>query len=950
MRATWNRQAVAVALCLAGGAASAQYLVPEPMGPATKLHEVTGWQSGWAVNGMTPEGRRAVAYAAGSGADFALLGQMDYAPWWNPSASWPNPFVATDADDFGYPALDVSRYGSVLLAWGARDAFGNATGIVGRQFDVNGAPTSEVFDISSTQSGNFTWTRVASNESGSRHLVAWTTWSNQGEDPVIRGQLLDNYLEPVGQELQFNHTYASAHVSVDVAMTDEQGSRSAFVAWIASPEAATAPALSQSLFLRHVEEDGRLGPAVLVAPQVSGTSGELHDQPSLAVLPSGDVMVVWLRKTYRPESPRYSHAIYGQILNADLETIGSAFPIVDDGYSDTQRTYPKLTADGQLGFAVSWSERENPSAPMAVKLRRFRFGGEVSEIAEVSSPADGSHHLPSLASDADGDLSVVWTATAPNGENHVMERRYRGHAVVDLVTTANVAASQVHQGESTRFFVGVSNPNFNSLVEGYDAVSGLTVTIGHTSDTLLSPSETFWTCNGAAPTVCRYDTVLMAGAEADPLEFDVMAPAESGEVLIEVTASGDQAEQKADDNTATITLSVNDLMPETLEFDVAQGVARNALVESEPLTIDGIDADVRVAVWNGEYSLNGGAFTAVEGTAQNGDSIRLRHVAAATFDTTRTTQLAVGRLIAEFVTTTESADTSPDAFAFAPVSDVARGSEQVSNPVLISGINTAATVSISGGDYSVNGGAFTAAAGTVQAGDSLRLRHTASASFASPVTTDVVVGDASASFISTTIAADVVPDAYSFASLSNVARGSVVTSAAATISGIDVPVSITVSDGEYSVNGAAFTSEAGTVRAGDSLRLRHIASSTFSTPVTTNVAVGDVAASFTSTTEAADASPSAFSFDDVTDARRNRAVESNVITVSGINVATPISVLGGGAYSVNGGAYRTSSSTVQAGDTVQLRVTAPKAQYATVHTTLTMGDRSDVWSVTSGRR
>src|SRR5262245_54102132 len=55
-------------------------------------------------------------------------------------------------------------------------------------------------------------------------------------------------------------------------------------------------------------------------------------------------------------------------------------------------------------------------------------------------------------------------------------------------------------------------------------------------------------------------------------------------------------------------------------------------------------------------------------------------------------------------------DTRPDAFAFTAQSGVEPSTVVTSNEVTISGINAAASVAITGGEYSINGGAFTNAA------------------------------------------------------------------------------------------------------------------------------------------------------------------------------------------------------------------------------------------------
>lgn len=82
---------------------------------------------------------------------------------------------------------------------------------------------------------------------------------------------------------------------------------------------------------------------------------------------------------------------------------------------------------------------------------------------------------------------------------------------------------------------------------------------------------------------------------------------------------------------------------------------------------------------------------------------------------------------------------------------MARSTSITSNTVTIGGINTPAPVSVSMGEYSLGcGSTFTSAAGTIENGQTLCVRHTSAAQPASTVTTVLTIGGVSASFATTT--------------------------------------------------------------------------------------------------------------------------------------------------------------------------------------------------------
>lgn len=96
-------------------------------------------------------------------------------------------------------------------------------------------------------------------------------------------------------------------------------------------------------------------------------------------------------------------------------------------------------------------------------------------------------------------------------------------------------------------------------------------------------------------------------------------------------------------------------------------------------------------------------------------------------------------------------DSIPATFDFAPVVGANRTTLTLSSVVTLRGFNVPLNITISGGEYAVNGGAFTASAGTVNSFDSVQVRLTSSGSFSTKVSAMVTVGGVSAPFEVTTL-------------------------------------------------------------------------------------------------------------------------------------------------------------------------------------------------------
>lgn len=119
----------------------------------------------------------------------------------------------------------------------------------------------------------------------------------------------------------------------------------------------------------------------------------------------------------------------------------------------------------------------------------------------------------------------------------------------------------------------------------------------------------------------------------------------------------------------------------------------------------------------------------------------------------------LARIFVSFIllsTPVQAADTTPDAFSFAPVSDAPLASVQTSNAITVNSIDASAPISVTGGSYSINGGSFVTRSGSVRAGQSVRVRQTASSQPVTTTTAMLTIGGVSGSFSVTTAPAPAV--------------------------------------------------------------------------------------------------------------------------------------------------------------------------------------------------
>ena len=296
-----------------------------------------------------------------------------------------------------------------------------------------------------------------------------------------------------------------------------------------------------------------------------------------------------------------------------------------------------------------------------------------------------------------------------------------------------------------------------------------------------------------------------------------------------------------------------DTTPVAFSFAPLTGAALNTALTSNAVTISGIDTPVPITITGGTYSINGGAFTSDAGVVSEGQTVALRQTSSNLNNTNTTTTVTIGALSRTFTTTTLTTggtETTPNPFAFTNMTSVALSAVTTSAPITVSGITAPAPVSVSGGTYSIEGGAFTSAAGTVNNGQSVAVRHTSAATPGTGTTTTLNIGGITAPFTSTTGAVvDTTPNAFTFTNMTSVAVNTVTTSAPITVSGINAPAPISITGGTYSIEGGAFTSAAGTVANGESVAVRHTSAPLSGSLTTTTLTIGGVSGAFTSTTE-----------------------------------------------------------------------------------------------------
>jgi len=179
---------------------------------------------------------------------------------------------------------------------------------------------------------------------------------------------------------------------------------------------------------------------------------------------------------------------------------------------------------------------------------------------------------------------------------------------------------------------------------------------------------------------------------------------------------------------------------------------------------------------------------------------------------------------------------NPKQFIFTDQTNVASKTQVTSNTIKVSGIDTAAPISITGGKYSINGGQYTSDSGIVNNGDSITVQLTSSNSSTSTSNAKLTIGDVSAPFNVTT--------QFIFIHQTKVALNTAVKSNTIKVLGFNAEEPISITGGKYSINGGPYTSASGTVNNGDTVSVQLFSSGSYSTITSAKLTIGGVSNTF----------------------------------------------------------------------------------------------------------
>jgi hypothetical protein len=559
-------------------------------------------------------------------------------------------------------------------------------------------------------------------------------------------------------------------------------------------------------------------------------SGNINTS-NLTLPPNGSV-------TYTVTGTLDSAALCGStVTNTATADFGSTQSFLDpDETNNTATLQSTVTCQASLVASptpVTYAPQQagTSSTAQAVTVTQGNNGStSITGIAATGDYSQTNNCPTTLAAGHTCTINVVFTPTATGSRNG------------SLTITSNMAASP-----TVTSVVTLTGTGTNSVPSPFSFTPLINV-----DPSSMQVSNSITVASTDVPAPISVSTGGQYSINGGPFTSVPGVVSPGAQVQVQLTAASGYSTSKSAvltiggvGSTFTVTTGAQPVLQGG--FTPVTGAIAGSVQTSNAITVTGTTLSAPISVSNGdEYSINGGPFTSTPGTVQPGDSVTVQTTAPSTYNTTGSAIVTIGGVTSTFNVTTATQQIPQGGFT--DVTGAGVGSSQISNSITVTSVTAPAPISISSGaEYSINGGPFTSAAGTVRPGDQVSVQATASSAYNATVTAVLTIGNNPSSFAVTTGAEPVLQG--TFAPVTGATNSSTQTSSTITVTGITSPAAITITGGGlYSINGGPYTSTPGTIQPGDRVTVQVTASSSFNTTSTAVLTINGVSARFSVTT------------------------------------------------------------------------------------------------------
>ena len=312
-----------------------------------------------------------------------------------------NTFITGTQNDASVAALND---GGWVVVWQSANQDGSGNGVYGQRYEADGQLTSPEFKINATNFSDQSDPVVAALSDGG-FVVLWEARFSDTpttNDFGIVGQRYDAMGAPAGGEFIVNTTTSLTQFDPAVIGLPTGG-------FVAAWTSDTGDGSNDGVAYQRYDAAGApVGSEIFVNEQTSSD----QTQADLAILSTGQTIVVWTSANSGAAGDGNSNGVFGRVVNADGTFAGGEFQI-NQQISGSQ-SEPSVAATA-TGFVVAWTDASGQDGSSnGVQARFFdNAGAATGDEFTVNELRTNSQSTPDVAILSDDRVLISFGA---NGE------------------------------------------------------------------------------------------------------------------------------------------------------------------------------------------------------------------------------------------------------------------------------------------------------------------------------------------------------------------------------------------------------------------------------------------------------------------------------------------------------------------------------------------------------
>jgi hypothetical protein len=300
---------------------------------------------------------------------------------------------AATYSDQDSPRVAADMDGDFVVAWTSYEI--NDLGVLARRFASSGAAAGGEFQVSSYTIGNQYGYAVAADAAGN-FVIAWTSAFQDGNYLGVFAQRFSSAGLLVGSEFQVNSQTVADQDEPALAAT----AGGAFVV-VWRGQATAAESEATNVFTRFYDSAGN---ALGDETELGSITCAERFNPDVCRAAGGDFVIVFEKSLLPGED------VFAQRFDSGGALAGTEFRV--NVFTPADQETPSVACEANGDFAVAWkSEEQDDDDDASIFARRFdSAGAPLAGEFRVNTYTPNEQSYPSIASDADGDLVVVWSS------------------------------------------------------------------------------------------------------------------------------------------------------------------------------------------------------------------------------------------------------------------------------------------------------------------------------------------------------------------------------------------------------------------------------------------------------------------------------------------------------------------------------------------------------------